>query len=403
MTAHLTIETFPNEAAAAYIRGKAVADPAHFGALPAQLKQRAFTVAGIERMDTLRRLRDTIARLPEGASWDEVKRDLAAEISPFVDVEDGKRAKAARARAEFMLRMQGAQAYAVARHQQQMGSLERFPYWQYETVGDNRVRASHAALDGKVLRADDPWWKTHYPPWDWGCRCIVHALDEEDAQEIGITEPSDMPTPGRSENFSFDPTNVAIDIDKFREDRRFKNKPADWQTFFVNPAKNVMTERLNGTKCTMWDLVMDTKYAPIAQDLAKLSRKDGKERALLIDATTGAKLKEHTGDANGVETGQTMGNGPKTATLHTHTRLAAFPSPADLKSSLIANSAFDYIAVPGQLRRIDRGDIAIDDAGKKAIEDFEKDNAKGRLNKQAWQTFVNGLIAKGVIKMVRVV
>ena len=89
MTAHLTIETFPNEAAAAYIRGKAVADPANFGALPAQLKQRAFTVAGIERMDTLRRLRDTIARLPEGASWDEVKRDLAAEISPFVDTPDG--------------------------------------------------------------------------------------------------------------------------------------------------------------------------------------------------------------------------------------------------------------------------------------------------------------------------
>ena len=123
-----------------------------------------------------------IAKLPEGANWDEAKREIAAEISPYA----GGDMKAARARAEFTLRMQGFQAYAVARHQEQMSTVERFPYWRYVTVGDSRVRAAHAALDGKVLRADDPWWKTHYPPWDWGCRCIVVALDEEDAREAGI-------------------------------------------------------------------------------------------------------------------------------------------------------------------------------------------------------------------------
>ena len=46
MTATLTIETFPNEAAAAYIRGKAVADPKNFGALPDQLKQRVEEMQG---------------------------------------------------------------------------------------------------------------------------------------------------------------------------------------------------------------------------------------------------------------------------------------------------------------------------------------------------------------------
>ena len=99
MTATLKIETFPNEAAADYIRGKAVADPANFGRLPDQLKQRAFTVAGIEQLDTVRKLRDIIAKLPEGVSWDEAKKDLAAQISPFV----GDDAKAAKARAEHML------------------------------------------------------------------------------------------------------------------------------------------------------------------------------------------------------------------------------------------------------------------------------------------------------------
>ena len=80
MTATLTIETFPNEAAADYIRGKAVVDPKNFGNLPAQLKQRAFTVAGIEQMDALRRLRDAIAKLPEGASWDEAKRETKSNF-----------------------------------------------------------------------------------------------------------------------------------------------------------------------------------------------------------------------------------------------------------------------------------------------------------------------------------
>ena len=399
MTANLTIETFPNEAAADYIHGKAVADPKNFGNLPDQLKQRAFTVAGIEQLDALRRIRDAVAKLPEGASWDEAKREIASEMSPYTGGDD----KAAKARADFMLRTHGFQAYAVARHQQQMSVAQDFPYWKYETVGDARVRPGHAALDGKVLRADDPWWKTHYPPWDWGCRCIVIAIDEEDAEEIGITEPEDMPTPGRSGSFAFDPTNVALDIEKFHKDPRFENNPADWQTFFANPAKNVMTERSNGTKCTMWELCMDTKYAPIAQTLAKQSRKDRRERAILIDATTGAQLKEYIGDANGVETGQTFENGAKTATLHTHTRLAAFPSPADIRSSLVAKSAFDYIAVPGQLRRIDRGENTIGEDDKQAIMDFDADNAKGRLNKQAWRAFVDKLEAKGIIKMVRVV
>ena len=204
MTGTLTIQTFPNEAAADYVRGKAVADPENFGRLPAQLKQRAFTVAGIEQMDTLRRMKEAIARLPEGMSWDEAKRELAAEFSPYA----GGDAKAARARAEFTLRTHGFQAYAVSRHQQQMATARDLPYWKYETVGDAKVRPGHAALDGKVLRYDDPWWKTHYPPWDWGCRCIVVPLDEEDAREIGISKHGDMPTPERSEGFAFDPTDA---------------------------------------------------------------------------------------------------------------------------------------------------------------------------------------------------
>ena len=44
-----------------------------------------------------------------------------------------------------------------------------------------------AAMNGKVFRADDPVWKTHYPPTGFGCRCFVMALTAEDMEKAGLT------------------------------------------------------------------------------------------------------------------------------------------------------------------------------------------------------------------------
>ena len=343
MTATLTIETFPNEAAADYIRGKAVADPTNFGNLPAQLKQRAFAVAGIEQMDVLKRLRDTIAKLPEGMSWDEAKRDLASEISPFTGGDN----KAAKARADFMLRTHGFQAYAVARHQQQMEVIKSFPYWKYETVGDSRVRAGHAALDGKVLRADDPWWQTHYPPWDWGCRCIVVPLDEEDAMELGVTDGKQMPMPGRSETFTFDPTNVGVDIDKYHNSKRFQNNPADWQTFFVNPAKNVMTEAPDGRSMNMWQYSLEQKALKMAKALSEGTNaiEARFETAATISGKTGDQLTFALGDKS--HTDIKIPKDEDAIVVHTHPSGSSKPSYDDLQTFLdIANGRemFHYIA-----------------------------------------------------------
>ena len=343
MTATLTIETFPNEAAADYIRGKAVADPTNFGNLPAQLKQRAFAVAGIEQMDVLKRLRDTIAKLPEGMSWDEAKRDLASEISPFT----GDDMKVARAKAEMQLRIHGFQAYAVARHQQQMETADIFPYWKYVTVGDSRVRAAHAALDGKVLRADDPWWQTHYPPWDWGCRCIVEQLDEEDAMELGVTDGKQMPMPGRSETFTFDPTNAGIDIDKYHNSQRFQNNPADWQTFFVNPAKNVMTEAPDGRSMNMWQYSLEQKALKTAKTLGEGTNaiEARFETAATISGKTGDQLTFALGDKS--HTDIKIPKDEDAIVVHTHPSGSSKPSYDDLQTFLdIANGreTFHYIA-----------------------------------------------------------
>ena len=52
-----------------------------------------------------------------------------------------------------------------------------FPYLQYSTVKDARVRPDHKEQDGIIKRVDDPFWNTWFPPNDWNCRCIVIQLE----------------------------------------------------------------------------------------------------------------------------------------------------------------------------------------------------------------------------------
>ena len=391
MTANLTIETFPNEAAADYIRGKAVADPKNFGNLPDQLKQRAFTVAGIEQLDALRRIRDAVAKLPEGASWDEAKREIASEMSPYTGGDD----KAAKARADFMLRTHGFQAYAVARHQQQMSVARDFPYWKYETVGDSRVRPGHAALDGKVLRADDPWWKTHYPPWDWGCRCIVVAIDEDDVEELGLEVTPDgghMPATGQSESFTFDASDVSGDLDMLVNNR----DDADCRAF-ADMARNYTVNRDDGSECTMWDHMLERKMKKTANALSALTERDGNERAAVRDFTTGKPIGDVVkGDSNSVSL--EVDDGATVCTLHTHPNGNNTPSPADLMFGTSVGSKADFIAAGKKLRRW-RWLKTPEEGDKKLMDEYDRANKAGELDLELWTWFLERLEANGYIEM----
>ena len=105
------------------------------------------------------------------------------DLHPWLDDEESGTIRA-EARAELLLRTHGFQAYQAAAH----GTMERqkdvFPYWQYKSMEDGRVRPAHAALDGIVLPANHEFWKTHFPPWQWGCRCQCIPLSEDDYADI---------------------------------------------------------------------------------------------------------------------------------------------------------------------------------------------------------------------------
>jgi SPP1 gp7 family putative phage head morphogenesis protein len=184
----------PNKEAAAFIAGKPAVSRAVFKKLLPELKARAFTIAGIQNADVLQRARDLIADLPAGGDWNEIKRGLLTEISPYfadesASAEDqAKQQNAAERRAELLIRTHGQQAYATAQHGLLEAQRDLLPYWQYLSLGDGNVRDTHKALDGIVLPADHEFWQTHFPPWDWGCRCQVVPLTRADVVEIAAQE-----------------------------------------------------------------------------------------------------------------------------------------------------------------------------------------------------------------------
>ena len=73
-------------------------------------------------------------------------------------------------------------AIAQSRTASQWQDIEKtkglFPYLQYQTAQDGRVRPEHAALNKIIKKVDDPFWNNYMPPNGWNCRCDVIQLDE---------------------------------------------------------------------------------------------------------------------------------------------------------------------------------------------------------------------------------
>ncbi|MEI6418580.1 MAG: phage minor head protein [Sphingomonadales bacterium] len=67
------------------------------------------------------------------------------------------------------------------------------PYLRYSAILDRRTRPEHRAWHGTVLPVDHPWWRTHFPPNGWFCRCNVQQLSERDLKRYGYQVSPEAP------------------------------------------------------------------------------------------------------------------------------------------------------------------------------------------------------------------
>ena len=136
------------------------------------------------RREAIRKLEGRWLGRTQGELWDELPPAEKAKRQPPTDSERNQVIKESRLTTIFTTNMLS--AYQAGRYQQLQESVEEYPYWRYKSMGDSHVRPAHRALNGKVFRADDPFWASHYPPNGFNCRCSVEPLDDYDLKLDGL-------------------------------------------------------------------------------------------------------------------------------------------------------------------------------------------------------------------------
>ncbi len=185
----IDLKPLPMEEAQQFWRGKVPVSPGEFARLSDAEKVRAFSVSGIAKGDELTTVMQAIQKaIDEGTTLEDFKRDCADIFEKRGWT--GKKAW----RIDNIFRTNIQTAYNVGRYKQMMAVVDSRPYWRYSAINDSRTRPTHAALNGKVFRADDPFWDTWYPPNGFRCRCGVTTLSDREMRRDGLRAETDDPT-----------------------------------------------------------------------------------------------------------------------------------------------------------------------------------------------------------------
>jgi SPP1 gp7 family putative phage head morphogenesis protein len=161
----------PPEEAIRYFRGKRVVRSKEFNDLRDEARQAAFTVGGVYRDDVLEGFKKEIALALEKGT---PQREVIKRFRSILDGAGHRELGSFHLETVFRTNMQ--MAYGVGRRRSMEDVSDVLPYWQYSAVMDDRTRPSHSALHGMILPANHPFWDSHFPPWDFNCRCTVTAV-----------------------------------------------------------------------------------------------------------------------------------------------------------------------------------------------------------------------------------
>ena len=161
----------------------------------------AFTVAKAVQLDILEDIRKALREhLEEGGTFESFRKRLTPVLQKkgwwgrkqAVDPKTGRKVQAQlgsprRLKTIFRSNMRAARAAGQwARVQRTKAAL---PFLLYQLGPSREHRDDHVAWNGTLLPADDSWWRDHYPPNGWGCKCWLRQVSGAEARKLGGRTP----------------------------------------------------------------------------------------------------------------------------------------------------------------------------------------------------------------------
>ena len=182
--------------------------------IPPEIRARAFFSARVAEAHIIERFREISDRYSSGEISRDEARHLLRQYATAHGKDDGSkglRNLASTARLNLILDQNAKMARAVGQYEamHRPAALKMFPYVIYQaSVGSKSPRDSHRKYDGMVIDKRDPWLRTHWPPWEFGCNCDLLNCSEKKAKTLGSIKPMSKPEDVKIESdsgFAFDP------------------------------------------------------------------------------------------------------------------------------------------------------------------------------------------------------
>lgn len=171
----LGFSSAPYEEALNQFLERKVLTRASFDALNDKAKRRAFTLAGTSKISIVKTAQRELARqVARGADLRDFRNVVAERL------ERAGWTPANKSHVETIFRTNVANTYQAGHweHRMRPSVLRARPYTQIVTANDGppRQRETHRKLHLRVLKANDPAFKTACPPFGYNCRCRCRTL-----------------------------------------------------------------------------------------------------------------------------------------------------------------------------------------------------------------------------------
>lgn len=210
--------------AVAFLKGKRTLTSEEYKMLSDESRAKAFTVSGYTSLEVLQEFLDCLTKAAEEGT---TKEQFLEDMNRFLEEHGYEGINPWKCDNIFRTNMQTALNAGHYKSMTDETTMKLRPYWRYRTAEDGHVRESHAVMEGRVYRADDPIWDVWYPPNGFRCRCMVVSLSKKQVERMGLHVETEAP-------YDVDYSTGEI-LTKF-PDKGFSNNPAKtvWKPDMTN-------------------------------------------------------------------------------------------------------------------------------------------------------------------------